>query len=395
MSRKLRIAVVGAGIGGLAAANSLRKRGHEVSIHEQVPQIGEVGAGIQMTPNAVKVMRALGLEDELKSVSFMPQAILGLDYRTGRKLFRTPLDVCDQLYGAKYLHVHRADLHRILSQPLPESIFRLGVKCVDVGTVNDTAYAKFGDGSEVEADVVLGADGIHSVVREKLFGEDAPRFTYNLCWRMVVPFDEPDFNLVAPASTMWFGPNGHIVTYYVKGGKGVNVVACQETTAWTAESWNTQATREEVIEAYKDWHPRLHKLFMKADHVFKWGLFDRDPLQAWCKGNVTILGDAAHPMLPYLSQGAAMAIEDGYVLGTALSADTSVPEALQHYEALRKPRTSEVQLKAREQGKTNHLISPMARLRRDIEYYIRGLINPQATGLKAGWVYEYDATAVA
>lgn len=394
MTRDLRVAVIGGGIGGLAVANALRQRGHEVSIHEQVQELGEVGAGIQMTPNAVKVMRGLGLESELRAVSFLPQAIVGLDWRSGKQIFKTPLDVCDNLYGAKYMHVHRADLHGILHKALPENIFRLGTRCIDAGTRNGVAYAAFADGSSIEADVVVGADGIHSVVRDKLFGTEKPRFTNNMCWRMVVPFDEPDFDLVLPASSMWLGPNGHIVTYYVKGGKGVNVVACHETEAWTAESWNTPATKEEVIEAYKDWHPRLHKLFSKADFIFKWGLFDRDPMPAWSKGHVTILGDAAHPMLPYLSQGAAMAIEDGYVLGAALDREADVASALRRYEDLRKPRTSEVQLKAREQGKTNHLISPWARLRRDIEFYVRGLINPQATGLKAGWVYEYDATTV-
>lgn len=394
MGKKLRVAVIGAGIGGLAAANALRQRGHEVSIHEQAAQLGEVGAGIQMTPNAVKVMRGLGLEKELKNVSFLPDALIGLDWRSGKQVFRTPLDVCDELYGAKYMQVHRADLHGVLHAPLPDSMFRLGVRCVDAGTVNGTAFAKFADGSEIEADVVVGADGIHSVVRDKLFGAEKPRFTNNMCWRMVVPFDEPDFDLVFPSTTLWLGPNGHVVTYYVRGGKGVNVIACHETDSWTAESWNTQATKEEVIEAYKDWNPRLHRLLDKTDHVFKWGLFDRDPMASWSKGNATILGDAAHPMLPYLSQGAAMAIEDGYVLAGTLTSEPDIASALRRYEELRKPRTSEVQLRAREQGKSNHLISPWARLKRDIVYYVRGLINPQMTGLKAGWVYEYDATAV-
>jgi len=394
MGKRKRVVIVGGGIGGLASANALRQRGHEVSIFEQAPQLGEVGAGIQMTPNAVKVMRGLGLENELKSVAFLPQAIVGLDGKSGKQIFRTPLDGCDELYGAKYMHVHRADLHNILKAPLPDGLFRLGTRCVDAGTVNGTAFAKFADGTEAEADVVVGADGIHSVVRDKLFGAEKPRFTHNMCWRMVVPLGAPDFELVLPASTMWLGPNGHIVTYYVKGGKGVNVVACHETDSWTAESWNTETTKEEVIEAYRDWHPRIHRLLEKADHVFKWGLFDRDPMAAWSKGNVTILGDAAHPMLPYLSQGAAMAIEDGYVLGGTLTAEATVADGLRRYEELRKPRTSEVQLRAREQGKTNHLISPIARLKRDIGFYIKGLIDPQKTGLKAGWVYEYDATGV-
>jgi salicylate hydroxylase len=213
-----------------------------------------------------------------------------------------------------------------------------------------------------------------------------------MCWRAVVPFDQqPDF--VSPDSSFWLGPRGHVVTYYVSGGKAVNIVAVLEHKDWVEESWNVRSTREELLAGFKGWHPNIQKLFARADDVFKWGLFDRDPMSSWTKGRVTVLGDAAHPMLPFLSQGAAMAIEDGYVLAGALGAEGDPSKALQRYEALRRPRTTRVQLESRERGKTYHLDSRFAQLKRDLGYRIRSLINPQVSGLGANWVYEYDAAA--
>jgi salicylate hydroxylase len=330
----------------------------------------------------------------LRRASFLPNALVGRNWRTAREMFRTPLkDECPRLYGAEFFHCHRADLHRILASLVPAANVTFGRRCVGVRQDGATATAMFDDGSLFEADVIVGADGIHSTVRTGLFGEQAPRFTGNMCWRAVVPFDSaPDF--VSPDSSFWLGPNGHVVTYYVSGGRAVNIVAVLGTEDWVAESWNVPSTREELIAGYPGWHGNLQKLFARAETVYKWGLFDRDPMPAWSQGRVTLLGDAAHPMLPFLSQGAAMAIEDGFVLATSLAAHDDPAAALQDYERLRLPRTSRVQLESRERGRTYHLASPLAQLRRDVEYRIRALINPQKGGIKANWVYAYDATAV-
>lgn len=393
----MKVAIIGAGMGGLALANALRARDVEVAVFEQADQLTQVGAGIQLTPNAVKVLRGLGVAHRLDEFGFLPQAVMGRDWRSGRTVFRTPLaGTCKTLYQAPYVHIHRADLQTMLLEPLPANLIRYGSRCVGVETGGTSARATFADGTSVEADLIVAADGIRSVVRSSLFGEDAPRFTGNICWRSVVPFENgPDFDLVSPDNSIWFGPNGHIVTYYVHGGRGVNIVACLDSDAWQAESWNVRSTKEDLAAAYVGWHPKLQKLFARAEEVYKWGLFDRDPMTQWTKGRITLLGDAAHPMLPYLSQGAAMAMEDALVLARMIEqSGNDLGEALKAYEAIRIPRTARVQLTSREQGKKNHLVSPWARLRRDLGYRLRSLINPQASGLRAAWVYEYDANTV-
>jgi salicylate hydroxylase len=260
---------------------------------------------------------------------------------------------------------------------------------------HNTAVALFADGHEVESDLIVAADGVKSAIRQTLFGDSAPRFTGHICWRCLVACDTPDFELVSPDTSIWFGPNGHIVTYYVKAGRAVNVAAILETATWQEESWNVRSTKGELSAAYSGWHPKLQRLFARSEDVYKWGLFVRDPMPSWTIGRITLLGDAAHPMLPYLSQGAAMAMEDGLVLARMLFKHrTDIAAGLRAYEALRVPRATRVQLTSREQGKKNHLVSPWARLRRDAVYRIRNLINPQKTGLSAGWVYQHDASRV-
>jgi salicylate hydroxylase len=395
MARKLRVGIIGGGIGGLALTGALIQRGIDVKVFERAPAFGEVGAGIQMTPNAAKVLRGLGLTDQLRRAGFLPQAIVGRNWRTARENFRTPLiNDCPRIYGADFYHVHRADLHAMLVSLVPDSAAVLSASCESVRNENNTAVAKFADGSEFEADVIVGSDGVRSIVRNQLFGQEEPRFTGHMCYRAVVPFPDrrPDF--VSPDASFWMGPKGHVVTYYVRSGAAVNIVAVNETANWVEESWSTPSSREELLDAFKGWHPNLIQLFERTDSVFKWGLFDRDPMKSWSKGRITLLGDAAHPMLPFLSQGAAMAIEDGYVLATALAGHgEDIGSALRDYEAERLPRTSRVQLEARERGKTYHLPSPLAQLKRDMSYRLQAMVNPHASGIKANWVYEYDATA--
>lgn len=392
--RKLKVGIIGGGIGGVALAASLKSRGLESHIFERAPAFGEVGAGIQMTPNAVKIIRALGIFDALQKASFLPQNIVGRNWKTAREMWRTPLAAdCPRIYGAPFFHVHRADLHRILLGRIDLNAATLGVECTGTRQDGKAAVATFADGKEFEADVIVGADGIHSPVRKSLFGDEPPRYTGNMCWRAVVPFDKPPFDYVTPDSSFWLGPNGHVVTYYVSGGAAVNIVAVLESRDWVQESWNVRSSREELLAGYKGWHESLQKLFSQADDVFKWGLFDRDPMPGWTKGGITLLGDAAHPMLPFLSQGAAMAIEDGFVLAGALADTPDVAQALRRYEELRRPRTTRVQLESRERGRTYHLSSRFAQIKRDLGYRWKSLVNPQSSGLGANWVYEYDAQA--
>lgn len=393
MTRKLRVGVIGGGIGGVALTAALAQQGFDVRIFERARAFGEVGAGVQMTPNAVKVLEALGAGDALRKVAFLPQAIVGRNWDTAREIFRIPLaDECPRLYNAPFFHIHRADLHDLLAAMLPAAAAQLATACVDIQQAGETAVARFEDGSEFEADLIVGADGVRSTVRSKLFGDGAPKFTGNMCFRAVVPVDNlVDF--VTPDSSFWLGPRSHVVTYYVRGGKAVNIVAVNETAEWVEESWNAPSSREELLAAFEGWHPNLIRLFERVDSVFKWGLFDRDPMTTWSVGRVTLLGDAAHPMLPFLSQGAAMAIEDGYVLARSLAAHgTDVVSALRDYEAERLPRASRVQLESRERGRTYHLPTVFAQRKRDLVYQFKSWLNPQASGIQADWVYSYNAT---
>lgn len=394
MARKPRVAIIGAGIGGLSTGRTLLQRGWEADIYDQVNELTEVGAGIQMTPNAVKVLRALDLEESVAACSFLPEAIVGLDGLTDQITFRTPLrDVCPELYGANYMQLHRADLQRILRDGLPDQRVHLSKRCVHVANQGDTATARFEDGTEIEADLIVGADGIRSPIRNTLFQQAEPRYTGNTLYRMLIPIDPPDFQLVYPSSSMWLGPGCHVVTYYVQSGNVVNVAACVERAEWSEESWTLRSSREELLSVFEDWAPRLRRLLAKADTIYKYGLFDRDPMPTWTVGRITLLGDAAHPMLPFLSQGAAMGLEDGYVLGRCLHEnEDNIPAALTAYETARIPRTTRVQLASRERGRSHHLTSPLARLRRDLLQKFQNFWNPNKGGLRASWVYEYDPT---
>jgi salicylate hydroxylase len=395
VSRPLKIVVVGGGLGGLTAAAALAQSGFEVEVREQADRLGEVGAGVQMSPNAVKVLRALGLEAALKSMAFEPEAFVGRNWRSGRALYRTPIkSQYDGIYGAGYYHVHRADLHDVLRRATPAASIRLGSRCVGTTQRGSVAVAEFADGTTVEGDVVIGADGIHSAVRSSLFGQAEARFTGNMCWRGLVPVAALPAGLVEPVATNWLGPNGHVVHYLVRGGTLVNFVAVYETEAWTEESWSIRADRSELLATYGNWNERLLEVFAAAEQCFKWALYDRDPLPRWSTGRITLLGDAAHPMLPFLAQGAAMAIEDGFAVARALSGQSDDPAAaLASYEKLRLGRTAKVQLGARERAKTMHLRSPIARFRRDLGFFIQGLRDPVMTSHRAEWIFGHDVTA--
>ena len=395
--RRLKVAVVGAGIGGLTAALALRQQGCEVMVVEQASQLGEVGAGVQLSPNALKVMRALELEPMLRAVACEPEAFIGRDAISGRRLYRTAIKgLYERLYGAGYFHIHRADLHRALAESMPDDLLRLDRKCVGVEQSDGGAAVLFANGAALEADVVIGADGIHSRVRHSIFGADAPRFTGNICWRGMVPVEALPKNHVELASSNWLGPKGHVVHYYVRGGSLVNYVAVYETDSWSEESWTTASSVPELLQTYAGWNEELLTTLSATEQCFKWALYDRDPLPTWTDGRITLLGDAAHPMLPFLAQGAAMAIEDGYTIGKLLGAagagQNALAATLAEYERLRIGRTSRVQLGARSRGTTMHLRSPLARLRRDAGFFLQGLRSPEATTHRAEWIYGHDVT---
>jgi len=394
MSKAKHVAIVGAGLGGLNAAIALTQRGFDVTVYEQADALGEIGAGIQLSPNAMRVLIALGLEREFEAIAFEPDRHVVRSWKSGSIVSATQMKgVFRSQYGAGYFGAHRADLHAVLQRALPASCVRLTARCTGVMQSGDRALLTFADDSEAEADIVVGADGLRSVVRACLFGRDAPVFTGHICWRGLVPARALPKDLIAPDMTAWFGPNGTVVHYYVRGGELVNWIAHFEAD-WRDESWAVESDWLEAALAYAGWHPSLGELFSHTERCYKWALYDRDPLPRWTQGRVTLLGDAAHPMLPYLAQGAAQAIEDGYVLADTLDFFRSDPVvALQAYEAARRPRTARVQLHARERGKINNATSPLARLKRDLGYRLKRLIKPKEHTYKIEWIYGHDVTA--
>ncbi len=389
-----RVRVIGGGIGGLTLAALLHARGVTVAVDEQSTRLAEVGAGVQLSANAMKVLRALGVEREVRDRAFEPEHFIGWSWRSGRRLYRTPLrPMHESRYGAPYLHVHRADLHDVLRAALPAGCLRLGRRLERFEQHDDGVIARFTDGEPARASVLVGADGIHSAVRRGLFGDEAPRFTGHVCWRGLIPADALPAGHVPPAASNWMGPHGHVVQYYLRRGELVNFVAIRDSDTWTAESWTTPSSRDELLGAFPGWHRRLTTVFERAEGLHKWGLFDRDPLSHWSVGRVTLMGDAAHPMLPFLAQGAAQAIEDAYALADWIAANPDDPvAALRAYEAERLPRTRRIQLGARARGLTVHLASPWARLRRDLGFLWRGLVRPGATQHQAEWIFEHDVT---
>ncbi len=393
MARAPRIALIGGGIGGLTAAHALLRRGFEVSVHESAPELKEIGAGVALGPNSMKALRSLDLEQPVREVAWESEYQYLRNWKTGRVISKTPRD--SKRYGAAGCSVHRADLLDVLGKDLPAEIIHLGARCVGVENREGSAVARFRDGTEVEADVVVGCDGIHSVTRESLFGPDAPRFTGKICYRCLVPTDAIPGGLLGGDGATWLGPHGTVVVYRVRRGELVNVVAHYDDETWREESWIRECPKEEVIERYKGWHESLANLFSVSDKHYKWGLHDRDPLKQWTKGNVTLLGDAAHPMLPYLGQGAGQAMEDGVVLAAALAKlPDDLPAALKLYEELRLPRASRVVLTARERGKDNHLVSPIAAWKRDLLIAVRKRFGRDTSGRGTAWIPEYDASKV-
>jgi salicylate hydroxylase len=393
MGRTLRVAVIGGGIGGLTAARALLRRGFEVAVYEAAPELKEIGAGVALGPNAMKALRSLDLEDAVRAVAWESEFQLLRNWRSGRIISRTPRrGFLSARFGATGCSAHRADLLDVLSAALPSQIVKLGARCVGVETSENGASARFTDGTEIEADVIVGADGIHSAVRASLFGPDAPRFTGKICYRCLVPVDAIPGGMSSTDNATWLGPHGAVVVYLVRRGELVNVAAHYDNDSWTEESWIRECSRVEVTDNYRGWHPDLLRIFSAAERHYKWALYDRDPLPQWTKGRATILGDAAHPMLPYLGQGACQAMEDGCVLASALASMPDDPRGgLLLYERARLPRASRVVLTARARGEDNHLVSPWAALKRDALIAIRRRFGSDPTGRGAAWIFEYDA----
>ncbi len=392
MARTPRILIIGGGIGGLTAALALERRRAEVIVCEQSPKLSEIGAGIGLAPNAIKALRALGLEDKINAVAYGSEFAVIRSWKDGRPISRAYQGDYREKFGAPSLTVHRADLLDVLAASLMATDIRLGLRCVAVENRGSGAAARFADGSEIEADLVVGADGIHSKVRQSLFGADAPRFTGCICFRGMAAAETVPRDINTADVTLWMGPRGHVVHYLVRRGELLNIVAHIDSDAWTEESWTRECDVAEVMTTYARWNSALTRVFPASARWYKWAQYDRDPPERWSQGRATLLGDSAHAMLPYLGQGAAMAIEDACVLAGAIARQgRDLEQALDVYERLRKPRAQEAVLGSRARARENHLASPLARLRRDLSYAWRKRFGGDQTVFQAGRLYDYDA----
>lgn len=375
---QLKIGIVGAGIGGLAAANALHQAGHDVTVFEQAKQFFRVGADINLTPNAVRALDGLGpdIARAARASGARPTHRISRMWDTGEESSRLPMsDEAERKYGAPQLTIHRADLLAALADAFPLARVRFDKRAESIAATDKGVSIRFKDQSEAtELDVLIGADGIHSVVRSAMFGAESPRFTGVVAFRAVVPTERVRDVPNIAAFTKWWGPSpeSQIVTFPLNQGRDTFIFATTAQDSWHEESWTTAGNVEELRGFYADFHPDARALLDACDTVLKTALYERDPLTHWSNGHMTLLGDACHPMMPFMAQGAGMAIEDAVVLARNLSdvdKPTQVPAALVRYEAMRIERASSIQIGSR----GNQWLK---------------------AGGNADWVYGYDAWSV-
>jgi salicylate hydroxylase len=390
----LEVAVIGGGLGGAAAALCLLDAGIDVDVYEQTGGLREVGAGIQVSPNASRILHRFGLADELAAMGVRPLAFHQRRWEDGRTLLRSPLgDAVIEAFGVPFYQMHRADLLSALGGALPPERLHLRHRLVGLADHGDRVVATFDNGAQIEADVLVGADGIHSTVRAALFGPADPRFTGCVAYRGLVPAERlSDLDLEVTAQ-LWMGPGGHFIHYFVQRKRLVNFVAIVEQDTWTRESWTDRCELDDALEPYRAWHPQVREIISAVDETFIWALFDRDPLERWSAGRVTLLGDACHPMLPFMAQGAAQAIEDGATLAACLAGveEAGIAEAIQAYETIRRPRASRIQAMSKENKRRFHLPDGPDQEERDAQMS-GGSTDWSFAAVE--WIYGHDASEI-
>ena len=390
MTAPPRIAIVGGGIGGLAIAAFLRRQGLPSTVYEQARRLTEVGAGLVVAPNAARLLRRLGVLGELRKRAVRLHT--GWEFRRwedGTVLSAENLShACARLYGEHTYTAHRADLLRVIGSQVPAQSVKLGRKCTGLDARGGSLRLRFADGQSAEADVVIGADGIHSMVRSTIFGVSPATYSGLCAFRALVPAGEAPEFARRPAQTLWIGPGHHLVHYPVSAGEQVNLVAFAPAGDYTVESWTATATAEEFLAEFAGWDRRLTSLIRAGGTPGRWALLDRAPLPRWSEGGVTLLGDAAHPMFPFFAQGAAQAIEDAAVLARCLAGGADDPAAaLKRYEELRIPRTTRLQTVSHGRAHLNHLPDGPGQRERDAAF------AGQDPLVANGWIYSYDLDA--
>jgi salicylate hydroxylase len=380
MSQTMRVIIVGGGIGGLTAAIALRQTGWSVQVIERAEQFGEVGAGVQLGPNATRVLKRLGLGEKLDEIAVAPEAVRFLRWADDAVLTE-----CQLLgrFGAPYYTLYRPDLIEILAAAQPSEEMMLGTEVTDVSATPGGAAVSTADGTRLEAELVLGCDGIHSTVRSRAIGDVPARFSGMCAYRAVVPSDG-----VEQMVRNWLGPRRHLVAYPVgRGGRYLNLVCVDTASDWRTESWTAPGDPDELRNAFKGWTPEVTSLLDRvAGPIYRWGLYDREPLPTWLASAIALLGDACHPMLPFMAQGAAQAIEDAGVLAQCLAGGADLGDALRRYEQLRLPRASRIQRLSYDNNVVYHLADGPEQRARD-----HAMIRGEAFGADAlSWLFEDD-----
>jgi salicylate hydroxylase len=392
-----RVLIAGAGIGGLTAALSLLKRGIDVDVYEQAPELKEVGAGVQLSANGTRALYALGVGDELKALSC---EAVGKEIRlwnTGEtwKLFDLGA-VSIERYGFPYFTVYRPDLLTVLADAVrrqkPDAI-HLAAKCVGFEQDGARVRLHLESGGAATGDVLVGADGVHSRIRQALFGAGEPAFTGLMAWRGTMPMTRLPQRMARLVGSNWVGPGAHVVHYPLRRGELMNFVGMVERADWRIESWSTRGTTEELANDFKGWHEDVQAMILGIDTPFKWALVSRPPLKRWTVGRVTLLGDACHPMLPMLAQGAVMAIEDGYILARAVEQYGRALElALSRYESARRRRTRQAVIGSAENAQRFH--DRHLSERGEAQKYIDREWAGERVSERYEWLFRYDVTSV-
>ena len=389
----MKITVVGGGIGGLTAALALRQAGFEVEVYEQAPELTQIGGGINMGPNAVRLLRRLGLTTGLDCEGVRPLFTHQRRWEGGRTLQRAPLNpLCEELFGAPHITIHRADLLAIIASGFPAEHIHLGHRLIGLENKSDLVEAWFDNGIRITTDILVGADGINSAVSAALFGEELPVFAGCVAYRGLVPAERLADLGLETGNQSWVGPGAHLVHYPVSRGRLLNFVGWTEHDEWNREDWTDRAMTTRALAAFEGWHPQVRQIISAADTCFIWALFDRDPLPQWSIGRATLLGDACHPMYPFMGQGAAQAIEDGAALAACLLAagNADPAAALKDYERLRLPRVTRLQDMSRANKTRFHMRDGPAQETRDAEWAKAADRSPDALR----WLYDYDPAQV-
>ena len=390
----MKAVIAGAGIGGLAAGLALARAGHGVTVIERSAVISEVGAGIQLSPNAMKGLAALGVAEAVEAVASEPEALELRIGKTGAKVFSIPVGPAARArYGAPYVHVHRADLIGVLLKAAKSAGVRVATGAHVVAFAREGVELRVGldTGEIAPGDLLVGADGIRSTVRRLMFGPDAPRFTGAVAWRAVAPVEAyPDLPV---AAVVWAGAGRHAVTYRIRRGSLINFVGVVEEEGWEKEGWDEVGAKADLAATFEGWAPAVTSVIGAARSVHRWALFDRAPLAAWSKGPVTLLGDACHAMPPFQAQGAAMAIEDAVALAGCIAEGGAIEPALRRYEGLRKPRTTKVLASARSNMAVFHRSNLVTQAATYGPMRMANVLAPAFVRSRQDWIYAYDPVA--